>query len=110
MTTSEQAGRRTVGGYTLLTKLGEGGMGVVHLARRGDGDRVALKVLRAEVIGERHRIARFQQEARAASALSHPNICHIYHLGETSDEGGWSIGESRIAYMKKASRKRDSMV
>jgi hypothetical protein len=55
------AERPTVGGYTLLTKLGEGGMGVVHLARRGDGDRVALKVLRPHIVGDdeaRHRLAR----------------------------------------------------
>lgn len=61
MTTAEQSGRPTVGGYTLLTKLGEGGMGVVHLARRGDGDRVALKVLRPQIVGDdegRHRLAR----------------------------------------------------
>lgn len=51
----------TVGGYTLLTKIGEGGMGVVHLARRGDGPRVALKVLRPQVVGDdeaRRRLAR----------------------------------------------------
>lgn len=61
MTTSEPSGRGTVGGYTLLTKLGEGGMGVVHLARRGDGERVALKVLRPHIVGDdegRHRLAR----------------------------------------------------
>ena len=43
---------RTVGGYTLLTMIGEGGMGVVHLARRGDGARVALKVMRPQVVGD----------------------------------------------------------
>lgn len=61
MTTSPRAGRSTVGGYTLLTKLGEGGMGVVHLARRGDGERIALKVLRPHIVGDdegRHRLAR----------------------------------------------------
>jgi hypothetical protein len=50
-----------VGGYTLLSKIGEGGMGVVHLARRGDGPRVALKVLRPQVVGDdeaRRRLAR----------------------------------------------------
>jgi protein kinase-like protein len=55
------AERPTVGGYTLLSKLGEGGMGVVHLARRGDGDRVALKVLRPHIVGDdeaRRRLAR----------------------------------------------------
>ncbi|WP_435742667.1 protein kinase domain-containing protein [Nocardioides sp. SYSU DS0663] len=51
----------TVGGYTLLAKIGEGGMGVVHLARRPDGERVALKVLRPHIVGDeeaRHRLAR----------------------------------------------------
>jgi hypothetical protein len=52
---------RTVGGYTLLALLGEGGMGVVHLARKGDGPRVALKVLRPHIVGDdeaRRRLAR----------------------------------------------------
>ncbi|MFC7495839.1 MULTISPECIES: serine/threonine-protein kinase [unclassified Nocardioides] len=55
------AERPTIGGYTLLTKLGEGGMGVVHLARRGDGERIALKVLRPHIVGDdeaRQRLAR----------------------------------------------------
>jgi len=58
---ADSAERPTVGGYTLLAKLGEGGMGVVHLARRGDGDRVALKVLRPHIVGDdeaRRRLAR----------------------------------------------------
>jgi serine/threonine protein kinase len=52
---------RTVGGYTLLARLGEGGMGVVYLARKGDGPRVALKVLRPHIVGDdeaRRRLAR----------------------------------------------------
>jgi serine/threonine protein kinase len=52
---------RTVGDYTLLAQLGEGGMGVVHLARKGDGPRVALKVLRPHIVGDeeaRRRLAR----------------------------------------------------
>ncbi|WP_137293377.1 serine/threonine-protein kinase [Nocardioides dongxiaopingii] len=55
------AGPRSVGPYTLLAKIGEGGMGVVHLARRGDGPRVALKVLRPHIVGDdeaRQRLAR----------------------------------------------------
>ena len=50
-----------MGGYSLLAKIGEGGMGVVHLARRGDGPRVALKVLRPHIVGDdeaRRRLAR----------------------------------------------------
>ncbi|HEX5091021.1 MAG TPA: serine/threonine-protein kinase [Nocardioides sp.] len=52
----------TVGGYTLLTRIGEGGMGVVHLARRGDGPRVALKVLRPQVIGDDEARRRLERE------------------------------------------------
>ncbi|WP_309647860.1 serine/threonine-protein kinase [Nocardioides sp.] len=53
---------RTVGDYTLLSKIGEGGMGVVHLARREGGDRVALKVLRPHIVGDDEGRARFARE------------------------------------------------
>ncbi|MDF1602899.1 serine/threonine-protein kinase [Nocardioides sp. YIM 152315] len=56
------AERPTVGGYTLLTKLGEGGMGVVHLARRGDGERIALKVLRPHIVGDDEARQRLERE------------------------------------------------
>ncbi|MCW2794068.1 MAG: afsK 2, partial [Nocardioides sp.] len=52
----------TVGGYTLLTRIGEGGMGVVHLARRPGGDRVALKVLRPHIVGDDEARARLARE------------------------------------------------
>ncbi len=52
----------TVGGYTLLTKIGEGGMGVVHLARRGEGARVALKVLRPHIVGDDEARRRLERE------------------------------------------------
>lgn len=55
------AGPLVVGDYTLLSKIGEGGMGVVHLARRAGGERVALKILRSHIVGDeeaRHRLAR----------------------------------------------------
>ena len=73
----EQFGR-----YRIISSIGEGGMGKVFLAEDVELERrVALKVLPAEVAGERERIARFIQEAKAASALNHPNILTIYEIG-----------------------------
>jgi serine/threonine protein kinase len=59
----------TVGGYTLLTRLGEGGMGVVHLARKGDGPRVALKVLRPHIVGDDEARARLAREVSSLSRI-----------------------------------------
>jgi serine/threonine protein kinase len=58
-----------VGGYTLLTKIGEGGMGVVHLARRGDGPRVALKVLRPHIVGDDEARRRLEREVGSLSRI-----------------------------------------
>lgn len=58
-----------VGGYTLLTRLGEGGMGVVHLARRDDGHRVALKVLRPHIVGDDEARARLAREVSSLSRI-----------------------------------------
>jgi serine/threonine protein kinase/TolB-like protein/tetratricopeptide (TPR) repeat protein len=75
-----------LGPYEIVALLGAGGMGEVYLAREQSlGRRVALKVLPAEFTHDVHRIARFEQEARSASALSHPNICTIFALGELPD-------------------------
>jgi serine/threonine protein kinase len=72
--------------YEILGPLGTGGMGEVWLARDTSlGRKVALKLLPPDLTRDPLRVARFQQEARAASALSHPNVCHIYALGQTSD-------------------------
>ncbi len=69
--------------YQILSRLGAGGMGEVFLAEDSRLHRkVALKVLLPEVAADADRLARFVQEARAASALSHPNAAHIYEIGE----------------------------
>ena len=76
----------SLGDYQLLTLLGAGGMGEVWAAHQQTlGRRVALKLLPEEVTRDPSRISRFEQEARAASALSHPHVAHIYALGRTAD-------------------------
>ncbi len=70
--------------YRVLSRLGAGGMGEVFLAEDTRLHRkVALKVLLPEVAADTERLARFLQEARLASALSHPNAAHIYEIGES---------------------------
>lgn len=72
-----------IGRYEIRSKIGEGGMGEVYLARDIELDRkVAVKILPAELAVNHDRMLRFKQEAKAAAALNHPNIGHIYENGE----------------------------
>src|SRR4030095_7719419 len=74
-----------LGRYEIRSQLGAGGMGEVYLAEDTELHRkVALKVLPADVVTNNDRMRRFKQEATAAAALNHPNIAHIYEIGESA--------------------------
>ena len=89
---------RQLGHYQILSLLGEGGMGIVYKARDQHLDRfVAIKVLPPELVADPDRKRRFVQEAKAASALNHPNIITIHDIARDNgtDFMSWSMSRAR---------------
>ncbi len=83
---SEFANGQRVGRYTILCPLGTGGMGQIYLAQDDQlGRKIALKMIARAFATDTRRVLRFQQEARAASALNHPNVCVIHEIGVTEN-------------------------
>jgi len=86
-TASDMIGRVFFGEYTIIDRLGEGGMGAVYLAEQNQIDqKIALKVLHTESAESDEIIQRFHREAKVISMLSHPNIVRVFIFGRTEDD------------------------
>src|SRR5688572_12001356 len=83
---AEFSAGQKVGRFTILCPLGAGGMGQIYLANDEQlGRKIALKLIAREFATDPRRVLRFEQEARAASALNHPNVCVIHDIGVTDN-------------------------
>src|ERR1043166_470585 len=82
---AELSADTSVSHYRIVSRIGAGSMGEVYLAQDTKLDRkVALKILPADLAANRDRMQRFVREAKSAAALNHPNIAHIYEIGESN--------------------------
>jgi len=90
----------TLGPYKIQSPVGAGGMGEVYRARDRRLDRfVAIKVLPATLTDSVEALERFQREARAVAALSHPNICTLFDIGSADLHGHESSGRHTFHYI-----------